>query len=139
MRRGFTLMELLLTVMIAGTIAGFAVPSFTKAVDKGKARDVVNNLYAIGAAQVVYKARYGSYYLPIAMISVNQINAVLGTSVVEQTGVHYWCARALSIAPPGACTGVLTGKWGYVVAPSGWEPACSSGGMGGRPCPSGVP
>ena len=70
--KAFTLMELLIVVVCIGTVAAFAIPSYTKAVDKGYARAAVMNLAAIGAAEQVYKARYGVYTSQAPLIATRR-------------------------------------------------------------------
>ena len=135
-RKGFTLMEILTVVVLAGVMAAVAVPSFTKTIDKARARDVVNNLYVIGAAQTAHRSRYGSYYLPAGMNSVSSINAALGLNIIQQQGAQYMCSS--SFGPAGGCNGFISGKWTYQIQPPYWQPACTSM-YAGHPCPSGVP
>jgi len=49
-RRGFTLMELVVTTAIVGTLAAFAVPSYIEAGNNAKGAKSLDNLNTIGSA-----------------------------------------------------------------------------------------
>ncbi|MCD6418669.1 prepilin-type N-terminal cleavage/methylation domain-containing protein [bacterium] len=60
-RKGFTLIEIMIVVVIIGVLAGLAIPRFTKASRKSKvseARLMVKNIYK---AVMMYYESYGDY------------------------------------------------------------------------------
>jgi prepilin-type N-terminal cleavage/methylation domain-containing protein len=59
---GFTLIELMVIVVIVGTIAAFAIPNYRKAVEKGYERAALTNLTLIYSKQEAIKARTGNYW-----------------------------------------------------------------------------
>lgn len=125
--RAFSLMELMVVVTIAGVIAAFGIPNYQKSIDTSIAKDAVNNLKLIGAAQELYKARNGTFY-PAAngTADVFQINKDLHLSILQQQGVTYSCVRSIT----SVCTAARGSNWTYSInlpaAPAA-VPTCSAG------------
>jgi len=63
MRKGFTLLELLIVVIIFGVLAAVAVPQYTKAVERAKCAKAKNALGLIATAQKMYRAENDSFTL----------------------------------------------------------------------------
>lgn len=61
MRRGFTLIELMIVVAIIGILAAVAVPNFIDATDEAKAARIQADLSTIGSAVELYYVKNGSY------------------------------------------------------------------------------
>ncbi len=61
-RKGFTLVELAVVIVIIGVLAAFGVPQFLKSVERSKAAEAFNYLAAVRAAQERYLAKNGFYY-----------------------------------------------------------------------------
>lgn len=61
-RKGFTLVELAVVIVIIGVLAAFGVPQFLKSVERSKAAEAFNYLAAVRAAQERYLAKNGYYY-----------------------------------------------------------------------------
>ena len=59
--QSFTLMELIIVVMIISVIAGFAIPSYQKAIEKNEEKTAVVKLQSIVGGMKIYKAKYGGY------------------------------------------------------------------------------
>jgi prepilin-type N-terminal cleavage/methylation domain-containing protein len=60
-RRGFTLVELAVVVVIIGVLAAFGVPRFLESVERSKASEAFGYLAALRSAQERYQAREGTY------------------------------------------------------------------------------
>jgi prepilin-type N-terminal cleavage/methylation domain-containing protein len=60
-RRGFTLVELAVVVVIIGVLAAFGIPRFLQSVERSKASEAFGYLSAVRSAQERYLAREGTY------------------------------------------------------------------------------
>ncbi|HNX68674.1 MAG TPA: prepilin-type N-terminal cleavage/methylation domain-containing protein [Candidatus Omnitrophota bacterium] len=98
MKRGFTLAELLMVVIVVGILAAIAVPSYTKILEKTAAKQAIDALKRIRAAQKVYFASHsGAYACPIADdCHQAEIKSVLGVDVVSDTYTFWWVGATAS-------------------------------------------
>ncbi|CAN5816293.1 hypothetical protein BH23PLA1_BH23PLA1_00990 [soil metagenome] len=60
-RRGFTLVELAVVVVIIGVLAAFGVPRFLQSVERSKASEAFGYLSAVRSGQERFHAREGTY------------------------------------------------------------------------------
>ena len=61
-RKGFTLVELAVVIVIIGVLAAFGVPQFLKSVERSKAAEAFNYLSAMRASQERFLAKNGYYF-----------------------------------------------------------------------------
>ena len=85
------MIELLMVVVIISLIAGFGIPSFTKGIERAKARDAINNLKIIHAAQQIHFARHDFYNAAAGITDINKINGAGSLNIIQATGVTYSC------------------------------------------------
>ena len=71
-RKGFTLVELAVVIVIIGVLAAFGVPRFLKSVERSKASEAFAYLAAVRAAQERYVAKEGKYADTIGDLDINQ-------------------------------------------------------------------
>ncbi len=81
-RCGFTLMEVLIAVVIVGVLAGLAVPSYFKTIEKAKSSEATANLKAIHLGQKIYKVDNNRFYGPQNAVAV--INTNLNTDLTQE-------------------------------------------------------
>ena len=60
-RRGFTLVELLVVITIMGILIGMTVPAVNMAIEQARRMSCANNMTQIGKAMMSYSAESGSY------------------------------------------------------------------------------
>ncbi|MBI5024536.1 MAG: prepilin-type N-terminal cleavage/methylation domain-containing protein [Candidatus Omnitrophica bacterium] len=136
--QSFTLMELMIVVVIIGVIAGFAIPSYQKAIEKNEEKTAVVKLQTIRAGMKIYLAKNGGYPA-FDMATVTAINANLGLSVVADT-MTYQCLQNDN-GETNVCTATSPdSSWsihwhdpggnGLIHCGAGTCPTCTVGGTG---------
>ena len=94
LKKGFTLIEMMIVVAIIAILAGVAIPQYTKYVRKSEAVEAVNFLKQLVDAESAYFTSHGKYYISES-----------GTADMNKT------RRVLSIDDPG-------GKFNYSIMPN---------------------
>lgn len=140
MRKGFTLMELVVVVMILGILASVAIPKYNKTVETSRAMDAIGTLQAVSTANRVYKTERGTYTTG----QLSRTHALVSGRYMmdaDWTTLSY-NFFACDVASAGSCctsTGYACAKrksgdysgWGFVIDANG---ACKA--IGGAPgCP----
>jgi len=83
-RKGFSLVELSVVVIIIGVLAAFGVPRMLKSVERSKAAEAFKYLAAVRTSQERYQAREGTY-------------AALGADLdMEQSTPKYFTVGAIA-------------------------------------------
>ncbi|MBL7197191.1 MAG: prepilin-type N-terminal cleavage/methylation domain-containing protein [Candidatus Omnitrophica bacterium] len=110
-RKGFTLLELMIVVIIIGILATLALPRFVKAVSRARWAGAASTLGAIRGSQMRYYSEYGRYSTSMANLDTAfeaaspwTINAPAGTSaevgdISHTVGGTYTINAAGTISP----------------------------------------
>jgi prepilin-type N-terminal cleavage/methylation domain-containing protein len=88
-RKGFSLVELAVVVIIIGVLAAFGVPKMLQAVERSKASEAFGYLSAVRSAQERYQAREGTYTTNLADLDISQTNPKyfeIGTMALGASG-----------------------------------------------------
>jgi len=87
-RKGFTLVELAVVIVIIGVLAAFGVPQFLKSVERSKAAEAFNYLSAVRSAQERYIAKNGIYWAgTISGTTGAMTSAVTGAETLDTSQV----------------------------------------------------
>jgi len=90
-KRGFTLAEIIITIVILAVLAAVAIPNFGLTVTKADLHQVIASLRTIRAAEKMYYAKWGTYagipgtcaadVPPTCLDDINDIRTVLRAEV----------------------------------------------------------
>ena len=102
-RRGFSLVELSVVVIIIGVLAAFGVPRMLKSVERSKAAESFKYLASVRAAQERHQARQGTYA------------GLLTELDVEQTAPKYFAVGTIA----AGTTGSIEDSWTLTLSRQG--------------------
>ena len=102
-RKGFTLLELVVVVIILGILATLGFTQYTKMVEKGRTAEAKMILGQVRTAQAAYNQQFGGYTTDIASLSV-EVPTACGAS-----GNHYF-SYAVSATTGTAVRCTVNGK-----------------------------
>ena len=98
-RKGFTLVEIMIVVVIIGLLAAMAVPAFNKVREEARRKAIINNLRQVASAGQQYILENGVTsvkYKDLKGVYFNDIDPVAGESyknlTVKEAGGNTQCS-----------------------------------------------
>lgn len=132
-KKAYTLIEILVVLVIIGTLAALAWPNYMSIKEKGLNREAKANLALIRAAEKIYRMEQGFYYPYSSSTSViSDINSFLKLSLPESASVSWQITVDGGGTQAEAERAGSDGRTWNIQFPGEAEPTCS----GGSYCPS---
>lgn len=103
----FTLTEVMITIVIAGTIAAFGIPHYGKGIQKAGERDIIRQLSSVHAANAIYRANSTAKAYANFSGNITDINTNLSLNMMSN-GATY----AYTYNGPNSYTVLVT--WGSI-------------------------
>ena len=138
--KAFTLMELIVAIVIIGTMASMAIPKYAKSVEQSYERTAASNLNLIRSAIKIYKLNNGSYP-PSDLSDTAAVNSTFGLMILSDQNMGYTCN---SSSAQYFCFANSSYGWSLHTGSMAWEddPAhcavantCPTCTIGGWECP----
>ena len=88
-RKGFTLIELMIVVVIIGILAALAIPRFMQATTKSKQSEAKQLLKQIYTMQRAYRQETGAYGCAGEIKAAGEVFAVIGVEIQDNAKYSY--------------------------------------------------
>jgi prepilin-type N-terminal cleavage/methylation domain-containing protein len=108
MRKGFTLIELMVVVVIIGILAAIAVPKFESVNDQARQASCRSNIHTFAVTEAVYFAQWGVFSDDMAALrTVQQLSPLLRCAKAPEAGEYVIALVGLddyTVTCPGQAT-----------------------------------
>lgn len=82
-KKGFTLIELIVVIIIVGILASVAIPMIRGNIDKAKKSEAITAMGTIRTAQKAYYAQYNDYP------DIGDLNSAVGLRLTDLDGTYF--------------------------------------------------
>ena len=107
-RKGFTLIEVLIVVIILGILATIAIPQFARMTRKARLAEAWTNLAAIRTGESVYYMEESAYTTNIGQLDAGEATSTNFTYSVNVSGSTFNAASAGSTTATNGITAWMT-------------------------------
>lgn len=108
-RRGFTLLELMMVVVIIGILATIAIPQYLKTAERARMSEAVSMLGQIRGSQMRYRAATGAFATALNALDFDPVTDSSGTLLfgyaIGNTGFPIEATRTGNVAIGGCRPG----------------------------------
>jgi prepilin-type N-terminal cleavage/methylation domain-containing protein len=131
MKKGFTLLELIIVIIVLGVLAAVALPQYFRVVERGRTAEAVSLLGLLRSAQVRYYAEKSAFATATGSLDVDfttpkYYTITLANPAYAEGNVIVTAARNSVQVPAGYGGYSLTITVGGTVGCSGNATACAS-------------
>ncbi|MCQ2410959.1 MAG: prepilin-type N-terminal cleavage/methylation domain-containing protein [Elusimicrobiaceae bacterium] len=132
MKKGFTLIEVLVVVIIVTVLTTVAVPKYMRSIERSRAVEAMTNIKALNEAVYAYSVESGGSQCPVSFKKIAvMVNGTLNNNntVITTRNFTYTLNAATNALIPGTdCAGVTAkrnggAKYDYVI----WNPYLVNG------------
>jgi type IV pilus assembly protein PilA len=116
LKKGFTLVEMMIVVAIIAVLAGVAIPQYNKYVKKSEASEGIGLMKQIIDAETVYKSTKGSYKEVTSVADLTVLNIDIPTGAKFQYFKAKECNGAI-LAKASTDSGYAADKSIYLASP----------------------
>ena len=121
-KRGFTLVEILIVVVILGILAAIVIPQFTQASTEAKQNSLCSDLQSLRSQIELYKCQHNDIAPTFAdfealMIYTSKMDGTVGTSKARNAATGFIYGPYLESVPANPFNGLNTLKAAAVVPP----------------------
>ena len=99
-KRGFTILEVVIVVVLIGVLAAIALPEYANFLERGKVTEAVNAIGSIKSAELIYKMR-NDVYVSITQNTQSRLSEYLKLDI-PSTGNWYY--HSSTTTTPGGFT-----------------------------------